>query len=151
VKGTSDIDPKLSTAPPQPTTIAIPSDARLLTDRQIRERWGPAVPNRITRGKRIAEGTFSAPVRISRDRVCWWSHELEAHFANLPRAVEGWREQPRRHTVAAKAKMRVAWAARKAAWEAQGAPKADPDPEADHDQPSRVGAPSAGPGGGDGR
>jgi predicted DNA-binding transcriptional regulator AlpA len=113
--------------------------------RDIKQRWGAAVPGRASLPNEIAERRFPQPVRISRDRLAWWDFELEAYFATLPRALPGWRGEPRRHDAAAKAKMRAAWVRRKAATADRGAHDAAPEHDLGLDRQSSRGGPSVGP------
>src|ERR1700686_3406253 len=62
--------------------------------------------NRKRLNEAIAAGQFPAPVQIGVNRIGWDRSAIEQHIANLPPVPV---REPRRHTSAAKEKMRRAW------------------------------------------
>jgi prophage regulatory protein len=67
---------------------------------------------RVHLNRMIKRGEFPRPVRISANRIGWREADIDEFLANRPTA------EPRLqgpHTEEAKAKMRAAWARRKAA------------------------------------
>jgi predicted DNA-binding transcriptional regulator AlpA len=80
-------------------------------------RWQDLPPgakfSRVHTNRLVVEGTYPAPIQLSKYRIAWWESEILHWLSTRPRVSRP--AEPKRHTEAAKQKMKASWAARRGA------------------------------------